>query len=73
MGAWPFICRIFRKSDFNFEVISRKPSSSPATGFAKQHLEEQAAIVAKAFDVKNIEKVKEVIKKSTVANTPKVD
>jgi len=73
MGAWPFISRIFRKSDFNFDVISRKPSSSPATGFAKQHLAEQAAIVAKAFDVKNVEKVKEVIKKSTIANIPKVD
>ena len=73
MGAWPFISRVFRKSDFNFDVISRKPSSSPATGFAKQHLEEQAAIVAKAFQVENVEKVKEVIKKSTVANTPKVD
>ncbi len=73
MGAWPFISRIFRKSDFNFDVISRKPSSSPATGFAKQHLAEQAAIVAKAFQIENVEQVKEVIKKSTVANTPKVD
>jgi len=36
-------------------------------------LAEQAAIVAKAFDVKNVEKVKEVIKKSTIANIPKVD
>ncbi|MBK0383171.1 2-oxoglutarate dehydrogenase E1 component [Pedobacter sp. SD-b] len=73
MGAWPFISRIFRKSDFNFDVISRKPSSSPATGFAKQHLAEQAAIVAKAFEIKNVEKVKEVIKKSAMAKTAKVD
>ncbi|MEO5912152.1 MAG: 2-oxoglutarate dehydrogenase E1 component, partial [Pelobium sp.] len=73
MGPWPFISRIFRKSDFNFEVISRKPSSSPATGFAKQHLAEQAAIVAKAFDLKDVEKVKEVIKKTTTAKTAKVD
>lgn len=73
MGAWPFISRIFRKSDFDFDVISRKPSSSPATGFAKQHIEEQAAIVAKAFDLKDVEKVKEVIQKTTRAKTAKVD
>ncbi|HTN21035.1 MAG TPA: 2-oxoglutarate dehydrogenase E1 component [Pelobium sp.] len=73
MGPWPFISRIFRKSDFNFDVISRKPSSSPATGFAKQHLAEQAAIVAKAFELKNIDKVKEVVKKASVAKTAKVD
>ncbi|MBD3750627.1 MAG: 2-oxoglutarate dehydrogenase E1 component [Sphingobacteriales bacterium] len=73
MGAWPFISRVFRKSDFDFEVISRKPASSPATGFAKQHLAEQAAIVAKAFDLKNLDQVKEVIKKSAIAKTAKVD
>lgn len=73
MGPWPFILRTFRKSDFNFEVIARKPSSSPATGFAKQHLAEQAAIVAKAFDLKNIEKVKEVVKETSKAKTAKVD
>nr|WP_294899889.1 2-oxoglutarate dehydrogenase E1 component [uncultured Pedobacter sp.] len=73
MGPWPFISRIFRKSDFNFDVISRKPSSSPATGFAKQHLAEQAAIVAKAFELKDVEKVKEIVKKASVAKTAKVD
>ncbi|HEX7366087.1 MAG TPA: 2-oxoglutarate dehydrogenase E1 component [Pelobium sp.] len=73
MGPWPFISRIFRKSNFNFDVISRKPSSSPATGFAKQHLAEQASIIAKAFDLKDIEKVKEVVKKTSVAKTAKVD
>lgn len=52
MGAWPFISRAFRKSDFDFEVISRKAASSPATGFAKQHQAEQAAIIAQAFDLK---------------------
>ncbi|HET8829422.1 MAG TPA: 2-oxoglutarate dehydrogenase E1 component, partial [Pelobium sp.] len=73
MGPWPFILRTFRKSDFNFEVISRKPSSSPATGFAKQHLAEQATIIAKAFELKNIEKVKEIVKKTSKAKTAKVD
>ncbi len=73
MGAWPFICRTFRKSNFDFEVISRKPSSSPATGFAKQHLAEQAAIVAKAFNIENIEEVIEVVKETSKAKTAKVD
>lgn len=67
MGAWPFISRTFRKSEFDFEVISRKPASSPATGFAKQHQAEQAAIVAKAFDIKKTESVKEVAKKPAKA------
>ncbi|KHJ38201.1 2-oxoglutarate dehydrogenase E1 component [Pedobacter glucosidilyticus] len=73
MGAWPFISRVFRKSKFDFDVISRKPSSSPATGFAKLHLAEQAAIVAKAFEIKNTEQVKEVVKKASTAKTAKVD
>ena len=58
MGVWPFLCRVFRKSKFDFDVICRKPSSSPATGFAKQHVAEQAAIIAKAFEVKKIENPK---------------
>ncbi len=65
MGPWPFISRIFRKSDFDFDVISRKPSSSPATGFAKQHIAEQTAIVAKAFELKNVEDAKELITETT--------
>lgn len=73
MGPWPFISRIFRKSEFDFDVISRKPASSPATGFAKQHLTQQAHIVAKAFDLKNIEEVKEIVKKASKAKTAKVD
>lgn len=73
MGAWPFISRVFRKSDFDFDVISRKPASSPATGFMKQHLAEQAAIVAKAFDLKDLDQIKEVIKKTASAKTAKVD
>ena len=62
MGAWPFISRVFRKSNFDFELISRKAASSPATGFAKQHLAEQVAIIAKAFDIKKITPVKKTAK-----------
>ncbi len=65
MGAWPFICRIFRKSDFDFDVISRKPSSSPATGFSKQHIAEQTAIISKAFETKHDPKIKQSLKKAT--------
>ena len=65
MGAWPFICRTFRKSFIDFEVISRKASSSPATGFAKQHVSEQLAIVSKAFEGWVDESVKQKIKTTT--------
>lgn len=73
MGAWPFICRVLRKSGFDFDVISRRESSSPATGFAKQHIAEQAAIVSKAFEVANTAEVKEAVKKVSKAKTSKVD
>lgn len=47
MGAWSFILRMMRKYDI--DLISRKPSASPATGFAKVHKMEQQAIIEKAF------------------------
>lgn len=49
MGAWTFLMRTFKQP---LELVARKPSSSPATGFAKVHKEEQADIVARAFDSK---------------------
>ncbi|MFD1628545.1 2-oxoglutarate dehydrogenase E1 component [Pseudopedobacter beijingensis] len=62
-GPWPFICRVFRKSEFNFEVISRRASSSPATGFAKQHAAEQNEIISKVFDVDGAKKESATVKK----------
>jgi 2-oxoglutarate dehydrogenase E1 component len=50
MGPWPFISRKFRKSVFDFDLISRKESSSTATGYAKQHAAQQAYIVSSAFE-----------------------
>lgn len=47
MGAWPYILRKMRKE--NIEVISRKESSSTATGYNKQHLSQQDYILYKAF------------------------
>lgn len=49
MGAWTFLLRTFNQP---LELIARKPTSSPATGFAKVHKEEQADIVKRAFDKK---------------------
>ncbi len=50
MGAWPYMLRKFRNSDLNLDVISRKESSSTATGYAKQHLAQQLYIVSRAFE-----------------------
>lgn len=50
MGAWPYISRKFRNSEFNLSLISRKESSSTATGYAKQHIAQQLYIIGKAFE-----------------------
>lgn len=65
MGAWPYISRKFRKSSINFEVISRKESSSTATGYAKQHIAQQLYIVTKAFDDAAGPEVKKQVVKAT--------
>ena len=48
MGYWWFIKRFME--DVKLELISRKASASPATGYAKVHKAEQARIVEKAFE-----------------------
>ncbi|ELR71368.1 2-oxoglutarate dehydrogenase E1 component [Fulvivirga imtechensis AK7] len=48
MGYWSFVLRFM--SDTNLELISRKASASPATGYAKVHKIEQSRIVEKAFE-----------------------
>jgi 2-oxoglutarate dehydrogenase E1 component len=45
-------------------VISRKESSSTASGFARQHADQQAYILAKAFEMPVTETEKEIAKKS---------
>lgn len=72
MGAWPFLCRKFRNSEYNFELISRKESSSTATGYAKKHIAQQLKIVGKAFEDKAGAEVKEMVK-STADRAVKVD
>ena len=49
MGAWTYILRIMRN---NVEdVIARKASASPATGYNKVHAKEQQDIIDRAFSV----------------------
>ncbi len=65
MGAWPYLVRKIRRTSFNdIEVISRKESSSTASGFAKQHADQQAYILAKAFEMPVTEKEQKIAKKS---------
>lgn len=47
MGAWTFILRSYK--EVQLELISRKASASPATGYSKMHAKEQAEIVQRAF------------------------
>jgi len=47
MGAWSFI--LYQMPKLDMEVVSRKPSASPATGFKKVHEKEQASIVERTF------------------------
>lgn len=48
MGAWSFIKT---RIEMDFEVVGRKISASPATGFSKVHKEEQANLVKQAFEI----------------------
>ncbi|MDR6786289.1 2-oxoglutarate dehydrogenase E1 component [Pedobacter africanus] len=65
MGAWPYLLRRLRKTIFsNIELISRKESSSTATGYARQHADQQAYILAKAFEMPVTEVEKKIAKKS---------
>jgi len=50
MGAWPYYCRKFRKTNIEFtDVITRSESGSPATGYMKKHIAQQEEIVNKSF------------------------
>jgi 2-oxoglutarate dehydrogenase E1 component len=50
MGYWAYMVRnLFKDIDMN--VIARKPSASPATGYHKVHVEEQKNILEKALKI----------------------
>ncbi len=48
MGYWNYLLRFMRRE--LEDVVSRKPSASPATGYNKVHVKEQKDVVARAFD-----------------------
>ncbi|WP_375418888.1 2-oxoglutarate dehydrogenase E1 component [uncultured Hymenobacter sp.] len=48
MGYWNYLLRFMRRE--LEDVIARKPSASPATGYNKVHVKEQKELVARAFD-----------------------
>ena len=47
MGSWQYLLRYWRRKDI--EVVCRKFSASPATGFKKVHDKEQQDLITKAF------------------------
>lgn len=49
MGYWFYIMRVMPSRAM--EVVSRKASASPATGYAKVHKMEQEKIINKAFEI----------------------
>lgn len=49
MGYWSYILRVMPSR--NIELVSRKSSASPATGYAKVHKLEQEKIINKAFEI----------------------
>jgi len=51
MGYWNYILRLLYK-ELPMELIARKASASPATGYHKVHVEEQKNIVAQALKLK---------------------
>ncbi len=49
MGYWAFILRTYHTH--KIQVIARKPSASPATGYATMHEAEQKEIIETAFNI----------------------
>lgn len=49
MGAWVYILSCYRNIDW--EVVSRRASASPATGYHKMHVKQQADIIETAFTI----------------------
>ncbi|MBF9219626.1 2-oxoglutarate dehydrogenase E1 component [Hymenobacter ruricola] len=62
MGYWNYMLRFLRRE--LEDVIARKPSASPATGYNKIHVKEQKDLVGRAFD-----KPKEAVADATIKET----
>ena len=65
MGYWNYLLRFMRRE--LHDVVARKPSASPATGYNKVHVKEQKEIVARAFD-----KPKEAVADAQIKETTEV-
>jgi len=65
MGYWNFLLRYVRRE--LEDVVARKPSASPATGYNKIHIKEQKDLVARAFD-----KPKEAVADDNIKATAEV-
>jgi 2-oxoglutarate dehydrogenase E1 component len=50
MGAWSYLMQTFRHDAV--ELVARKASASPATGFKKVHDQQQADLIKEAFGVR---------------------
>lgn len=48
-GPWLYLMQFFRRD--KIELVARKPSASPATGFKKVHDEQQLNIMKRAFGI----------------------
>ncbi len=49
MGYWTYILRTYHQRK-DLQLVTRKPSASPSTGYAKVHLREQERIIYAAFN-----------------------
>ncbi|MBF9238685.1 2-oxoglutarate dehydrogenase E1 component [Hymenobacter sp. BT683] len=65
MGYWNYMLRYMRRE--LEDVIARKPSASPATGYNKIHVKEQKDLVGRAFD-----KPKEAVANDTIEATAEI-
>ena len=65
MGYWNYLLRFMRRE--LEDVVARKPSASPATGYNKIHVKEQKELVARAFD-----KPKEAVADGNIKATAEV-
>ena len=65
MGYWNFMLRYMRRE--LEDVVARKPSASPATGYNKIHVKEQKDLVARAFD-----KPKEAVADANIKATAEI-
>ncbi|MBC7447645.1 MAG: 2-oxoglutarate dehydrogenase E1 component, partial [Hymenobacteraceae bacterium] len=70
MGAWTYLLRFRDLLPVLTDPIARKPSASPATGYNKLHLKEQAELVARAFQTNTPEtgNIKETAKVAAKAD-----